>query len=39
MSKRFGVNKSGSSHQFKRNISRTKSPNVNRQIMRGGWRL
>lgn len=39
MSKRFGVSKGRSSAQFKSNISRTKSPNINRQIMRGGWRL
>lgn len=39
MSKRFGVSKRSSAHHFKNNISRTKSPNVNRQIMRGGWRM
>lgn len=39
MSKRFGVSKHSSAHSFKKNISRTKSPNINRQVMRGGWRL
>lgn len=39
MSRRFGVNKSKSAHHFKNNIQRTKSPNLNRQVMRGGWRL
>lgn len=39
MSKRFNVSKSGSARKFRGQISRTKSPNMNRQIMRGGWRL
>lgn len=39
MSKRFGVNKRRSAGNFKAQIQRTKSPNVNRQVMRGGWRL
>lgn len=39
MSKRFGVHKHASAKKFKNQIARTKSPNVNRQIMRGGWRL
>lgn len=39
MSKRFGVNKGKSAAKFRFNSQRTKAPNVNRQIMRGGWRL
>lgn len=39
MSKRFGVSKRASAGKFKSQVQRTKSPNVNRQIMRGGWRL
>jgi len=39
MARRFGVNKGSSAHQFKRNTQRTKTANVNRQVMRGGWRL
>ena len=39
MAKRFGVNKRSSAHHFKNQIRHTKSPNVNRQVMRGGWRL
>ena len=39
MSKRFGVSKRSSAGKFKSQVQRTKSPNVNRQVMRGGWRL
>lgn len=39
MSRRYTVNKSKSASQFRSNQTRTKSANVNRQIMRGGWRL
>lgn len=39
MAKRFGVNKGASAGKFRGQIQRTKSPNVNRQVMRGGWRL
>lgn len=39
MKKRFGVSKRSSAQKFKREVSRTKSPNVHRQVMRGGWRL
>lgn len=39
MSRRFKVNKSASAGQFRRNTAHTKSANINRQIMRGGWRL
>lgn len=39
MSKRFGVNKGRSASKFRGQTMRTKSPNVNRQVMRGGWRL
>jgi len=37
--KRFSVNKSKSAGQFRRNVSRTKSPNVRGMPMRGGYRL
>lgn len=37
--KRSYVNKSASAGQFKRNIQRTKSANIPRTPMRGGWRL
>lgn len=36
--KRYGVNKGRSAAKFKRNIRRTKAPNLNAS-MRGGWRL
>lgn len=36
--KRFGVGKRSSARKFRRNISRTKSPNMITP-MRGGWRL
>lgn len=39
MAKRFGVSKRSSAGHFKSQVSRTKSPNINRQVMRGGWRL
>jgi len=39
MSRRFGVSKGKSAHHFKNNVKHTKSPNINRQVMRGGWRL
>lgn len=39
MSRRFGVHKGKSARKFKRNIQHTKSANINRSIMRGGWRL
>lgn len=39
MSRRFGVSKHASARHFKRNIQHTKTPNINRQVMRGGWRL
>lgn len=39
MAHRFGVSKKASAHHFKNNIKHTKSPNINRAIMRGGWRL
>lgn len=39
MSRRFGVSKHSSAKKFRHNTSRTKSANINRQIMRGGWRL
>ncbi|WNK13280.1 MAG: hypothetical protein [Microvirus sp.] len=37
--KRMCVNKRRSAGQFKRNIKRTKAPNVAGGPMRGGWRL
>lgn len=39
MAKRFRVNKQHSASQFKRDVGRTKSANLPRQVMRGGWRL
>lgn len=39
MSKRFGISKTRSAGKFKAQVQRTKSPNVHRQVMRGGWRL
>lgn len=39
MARRHPVNKSRSAHHFKNNVQHTKSPNINRTIMRGGWRL
>lgn len=36
--KRFGVNKSNSSRQFRRKAGRTKAANL-RMPMRGGWRM
>lgn len=37
--KRFKVNKAKSANQFKRNVSRTKAPNMRAAPMRGGIRL
>lgn len=37
--KRYPVHKGRSARQFKLQIARTKAPNINRQVMRGGWRL
>lgn len=37
--KRFGVNKRHSAKKFRRNVSRTKAPNVVAAPMRGGIRL
>lgn len=37
--RRSHVNKRSSAQQFKHNVSRTKSANLPRQVMRGGWRL
>lgn len=39
MSRRFGVSKHGSARKFKHHVQHTKAPNINRQVMRGGWRL
>lgn len=39
MARRFSVNKGASARKFRGQIGRTKAPNVNRQTMRGGWRL
>lgn len=37
--KRHRVSKSREAHSFRRNVGRTKSPNVAGPPMRGGWRL
>lgn len=37
--KRYGVNKSRSSKKFRRDVSRTKVPNLVSSPMRGGWRM
>lgn len=37
--KRHGVNKRRSAGKFRRQTSRTKAPNVQKGLMRGGWRL
>lgn len=37
--KRYAVDKHGSAKQFRRNVSRTKSPNMRGMPMRGGYRL
>lgn len=37
--KRFSVNKGRSAKKFRKQISRTKAPNVQAGPMRGGWRL
>lgn len=39
MAKRYSVNKRVSAGKFRGHGERTKAPNVNRQVMRGGWRL
>ena len=39
MKRRFGINKGHSARKFKRQVQRTKTANINRSIMRGGWRL
>lgn len=39
MSFRNPVNKSRSAKSFRKNVSRTKSPNVRGMPMRGGYRL
>lgn len=36
---RSGVNKGRSARQFRKNVGRTKAPNVAGAPMRGGWRL
>lgn len=36
---RSGVSKHRSARRFKRNVMRTKSPNMSLNPMRGGWRL
>lgn len=38
-SKRSGVSKRVSAGEFKKNVGRTKSANLPRTVMRGGWRL
>lgn len=37
--KRFGENKGRSAGKFRRNVSHTKAPNLQKGLMRGGWRL
>lgn len=37
--RRHPVSKGKSARHFRHNVQHTKSPNVNRTIMRGGWRL
>jgi len=37
--KRFGVSKGRSAAKFRSHGERTKAPNINRTVMRGGWRL
>jgi len=37
--RRSGVNKSRSARRFRRDTTRTKSPNMSLTPMRGGWRL
>jgi len=39
MLRRKPVNKYRSSGQFKKNVRRTKAPNMRMNPMRGGWRL
>lgn len=37
--KRFGVNKGSAARRFRTDVGRTKSVNMARAPMRGGWRL
>lgn len=37
--KRSGVHKGKSARKFRKNISRTRAPNLVMAPMRGGWRL
>jgi len=37
--KRFGVSKGRAAAKFRGQVQRTKAPNINRTVMRGGWRL
>lgn len=37
--RRYRVNKGSSARKFKADIRKTKVPNLNRSVMRGGWRL
>lgn len=37
--KRHSVNKHQSARKFKSDVRKTKAPNLNRTVMRGGWRL
>lgn len=37
--KRYGANKSRGAANFRRNVGRTRAPNMHIQPMRGGWRL
>ena len=39
MLRRKPVNKYKSAHSFKKNVRRTKAPNMRMNPMRGGWRL
>lgn len=37
--KRFGTDKRASARKFRGQSSRTKAPNIEKGLMRGGWRL
>lgn len=37
--KRSGERKGSSARKFRKNVSRTKAPNLSKTPMRGGWRL
>lgn len=37
--KRYGVSKGRSARRFRRQVGRSKAPNVVQGPMRGGWRL